>query len=203
MHPRLRLTLMTIVALFVVIAATVLLSTDTSPAPSTARIPAGGFSGGLRSDTRPIDLTLVDEEGRTVRTAALRGSPVIVTFLYTQCQNECPTLAAQVRIALDRLGTPVPALAISVDPANDSPAARRAFLTRQHLTGRVHFLSGPPSRLQQAWRRFGIQPQEAGREHSAYVVLLGPDGRQRIGFPISQLTPEGVAHDVRALAAGF
>ncbi len=202
MHPRLRLTLMTVVALFVAISATVLLTTDTSPAPPAAQIPAGRFAGGLRNDPRPIDLTLFDEEGRTVRTASLRGRPVIVTFLYTECQNDCPTLAAQIRIALDRLGTAVPALAISVDPANDSPAARRAFLTRQHLTGRMHFLSGSADQLQLVWRRFGIQPQASGREHSASVVLLGRDGRQRIGFPISQLTPEGVVHDVRALAAG-
>lgn len=200
MHPRLRLTFMTVVTLAIVIMGTILLTTDTSPAPAPA--PATAFAGGIRPAGPPADLALRDEEGRLVRTADLRGRPVIVTFLYTLCQNDCPTIAAQIRLALDRLGAPVPVLAVTVDPRNDTAAARRRFLARHYLTGRMHFLNGSPGALQRAWRLFGIQPQTAGAEHSAYVVVLDATGRQRVGFPVDQLTPEGLAHDVRALGAG-
>jgi protein SCO1/2 len=49
---------------------------------------------------------------------------------------------------------------------------------------------------------YGIQPQGRGKEafdHSAYVLLIDRQGRQRIGHPVSQLRPEGLAHDVRVL----
>ena len=199
MHPRLRLTFMTVVTLVIVIMGTVVLTTD--PAPAPAPLPATAFAGGIRPAGPAVDLALRDEEGRLVRTGDLRGRPVIVTFLYTLCQNDCPTIAAQIRIALDRLGTPVPVLAVTVDPRNDTAAARRRFLSRHYLTGRMHFLNGPPGELQRVWRTFGIQPQARGIEHSAYVVVLDRAGHQRVGFPVDQLTPEGLAHDVRALSA--
>ena len=199
MHPRLRLTFMTVVTLVIVIMGTVVLTTD--PAPAPAPLPATAFAGGIRPAGPAVDLALRDEEGRLVRTGDLRGRPVIVTFLYTLCQNDCPTIAAQIRIALDRLGTPVPVLAVTVDPRNDTAAARRRFLSRHYLTGRMHFLNGPPGELQRVWRTFGIQPQARGIEHSAYVVVLDRAGHQRVGFPVDQLTPEGLAHDVRALGA--
>jgi protein SCO1/2 len=49
------------------------------------------------------------------------------------------------------------------------------------------------------WKAYGIRPQSEELEHSAYVVLLDRAGRQRVGFPIDRLTPEGLAHDVRLL----
>ena len=66
----------------------------------------------------------------------------------------------------------------------------------------MRFLNGAAGDLQRVWRTFGIRPQEAGREHSAYVVVLDPAGHQRVSFPVDRLTPEGLAHDVRALGAG-
>ena len=198
MHPRLRLTLLTAVTLALAIVAAIVIAGD--PAPSAPSAPATRFAGGIRPPGPPVDIALTDQEGRRVRTAALRGRPVIVTFLYTSCRNDCPTIAAQIRLALDRLGTAVPVLAVTVDPRNDSAAARRRFVTAHGLTGRMAFVSGPDGELQRAWRLFGIRPQSDGVEHSAYVVVLGADGRQRVGFPVDRLTPEGLAHDVRALA---
>ena len=36
-------------------------------------------------------------------------------------------------------------------------------------------------------------------DHSAGVVLVDGRGRQRVGFPYDQLTPEALAHDIRRL----
>ena len=196
MHPRLRLTLMTIASLAIVAAATVILTSS----PRQATSARGEFTGAISPVAPPVSFSLRDEDGRGVDAATLRGQPVLVTFLYTSCQNDCPTIAAQVRAALDDTPIAVHALAISVDPARDSPAARRRFVSRHHLTGRMRFLSGSDAELQRVWRAFGIQPQVSGREHSARVVLLDGAGRQRVAFPIDQLTPEGLAHDLRLLA---
>jgi len=38
-------------------------------------------------------------------------------------------------------------------------------------------------------------------EHSAYVMLLDKQGEQRVGIPFEQLTPDGLARDMKLLLA--
>lgn len=160
------------------------------------------FAGALRPQgIPPQDFALRDQDGRRTSLRALRGQVVVLTFLYTTCEDSCPITAQQIRGALDDLDEPPPALAVSVDPAQDTPARARRFLLDQRLTGRMDFALGPRSRLAPVWRAYGIRPQAPELEHSGYVVLLDRRGRQRIGFPADKVTPEGVAHDVRMLQA--
>ena len=201
MSQRLRLTLMTVATVVLLGVLGFVLFWNPTPQPATGAVQAGSFAGALRPKTPPADFRLRDEEGRVVDVARYRGRPVVVTFLYTGCRNDCPTITQQVRGALDELGSDVPALAVSVDPAGDTPASAQRFLARQRLSGRMRFLLGSESELQPVWRSFGIAPQAEGREHSASVVVLGPDGRQAVGFPVSELTPGGLASDLRLLGA--
>jgi len=162
--------------------------------------PTGAFAGGVRPVGPPTAFALRDEHGRLATAAQLRGRVAIVAFVYSTCRDTCPLLADQVRAALDRLGAAGPAaVAISVDPAGDTAQSARRFLRAHDLSGRMRFLLGTRERLQPVWRAFGIRPQGA-RAHSAWVVLLDREGRQRIGFPADQLTPEDLAHDARLLA---
>jgi protein SCO1 len=41
----------------------------------------------------------------------------------------------------------------------------------------------------------------ADYEHSAYVLLVDKKGRQRVGFPFEQLSPERLLHDIKQLQA--
>jgi protein SCO1/2 len=199
LNPRVRLTVLAGSLLVLLGFLGFLLVSDpgSEPAPQVT----SGFAGAIRPAAPPVDLALRDQDGRLVQVADARGGPAIVTFMYTTCEDDCPTMTAQIRGALDELGSDVPVYAISVDPANDTPARARRFLAEQRMTGRMDFLLGSEDELQRVWRTFGIQPQEDGREHSASVVLLGSDGRQRVGFPVDQLTPDGLARDLRTLAA--
>ena len=147
-----------------------------------------------------MDFSLRDQDGKPARLADYRGKVVILTFMYSRCRDTCPLQADQIRGALDELGKDaVPALAMSVDPAGDTPKSTRAFLLRRRLTGRMRFLLGSSAQLAPLWRAYGIQPQGRQFDHSAYVLLIDRRGRQRIGFPLDRLTPEGLAHDVRML----
>lgn len=202
MNQRLRLTLMAAATIVLLGVLAFVVFSDPTPSSGPSGVESGAFAGAVRPETPPASFSLRDEEGRTVDIADFRGQPVVVTFLYSSCENECPTIAQQVRGALDGLGTDVPVVAVSVDPAGDTPASARRFLARQKLGGRMRFLLGTEAQLQPVWRAFGIAPQTEGREHSASVVLLATDGRQAVGFPLSELTPEGIAADLRRLGAG-
>ena len=161
-----------------------------------------GFAGALRpAGIPPADFTLRDQDGRPAALAAYRGRPVILTFMYSTCKDTCPLMADQIRGALDELGHDVPTLAVSVNPAGDTPLNTKRFLARHGLTGRARFLLGTRAQLAPVWRAFGIRPQTNSDAHSAYVVLIDRRGRQRVAFPASELTPEGLSHDVKALQA--
>ena len=178
----------------------ILASDDEEPVAST---PAGEFAGSLLPDgvrAPPFDLT--DEREDPIAMSDFRGEPVIVTFLYTHCDDTCPAAAQQVKGALDELGHEVPALAIAVEPPRDTPDSARAFLAEQRMLGRMRFVLGERSELAPIWRGYAIRPQAPGEEHQARIVLVDGRGFQRIGFPVEQATPEGIAHDVRMLEAG-
>jgi protein SCO1/2 len=134
-----------------------------------------------------------------VRLRDLRGRPAVVTFLYTTCRDTCPLTTQQIRAALDELGKDVPVIAVSVDPARDTPRRARAFDVKQQMAGRMRWVLGTSAQLQRIWRAYGVAPQTADAEHSASTVLIDGRGRQRVGFATSVLTPEGLAHDIAAL----
>lgn len=200
---RLRLVLATVLACgFAVFVALLLAAGGGNGSSSTASTVVNGFAGGLRPPgIPPQDFHLVDQDGTPASLSQYRGDVVVLTFMYSTCQDTCPITAQQIRGAMDQLGHDVPALAVSVDPQNDSAFHAKRFLLEQHLTDRMRFLLGSRAQLEPIWKAYGIQPQGQGFEHSAYVLLIDKEGRQRIGFPIDQLTPEGLVHDIRKLEA--
>jgi protein SCO1/2 len=155
-----------------------------------ATMPQGAFAP---------EFVLRDQEGKRVSMQALRGRPVVVTFLYTHCQDTCPITAQTVRGALDDLGHDVPALAIAVDPPNDTPQSARKFLAEQRVSGRIDFVLGSRAELRPIWKGFGVKPERVTEEHTARITLVDARGIQRVGYPSSQATPEGLAHDLRLL----
>ena len=159
-----------------------------------------GWAGFIRPPgaTAP-EFALRDQDGKPVTLDEYRGRPFAITFVYSTCEDTCPALVDQVRGALDDTGLDVPLLALSVDPANDTEARARRFLNERRMTGRARFLLGTRAELTPVWKGYGIQPQTDDLEHSAGVVLVDAEGRQRVGFPHDQLTPEALAHDLQRL----
>jgi protein SCO1 len=149
---------------------------------------------------RAPDFELENQDGERVSMRSLRGRPVLVTFLYTNCEDTCPLQAQTVRGALDELGHDLPALAIAVDPPNDTPRSARKFLAEQRVTGRLDFVLGSRAELRPVWAGFGrIQPQSVTQEHQARFTLVDARGYQRVGYPGSEATPERLAHDLALL----
>ena len=196
MQPRLRLALF-LAGLFALTAiAAVLLF-----AAGGKAVDGSAFAGALRPPGIPPAQFggMRDEHGKAVRLADMRGRPVVVTFLYTTCKDTCPLTVDQIRFALDELGHDVPVVAVSVDPANDTPAAAKRFSLRRRMTGRMRWVLGDEARLRRLWTAYGVQPQTDREEHSASTVLLDARGRQRVGFATSVLTPQALAHDIALL----
>jgi protein SCO1/2 len=199
MPARVRLALMVFASLSILAAGGVIVFARPDK-PTT--VGADGFAGSLRPAIPPKDFSLRDEAGKTISLRGYRGQVVVLTFMYSTCTDTCPVTATTIRGALDDLGHDVPALAVSVDPANDTPDSAEKFLLQRGLSnGRMHFLLGTRAQLAPVWRAYGIRPQGNGFEHSAYVLLIDKRGRQRISFPTEQMTDSALAHDIRKLEA--
>lgn len=201
------------IALAIAIALAVLLGCSsgssggagtTSTEAAVAQAPSEtGYDGALLpGDLRPHEFTLTNQDGRRVSLSDFKGRVTILTFVYTASQTTAPLIAQQIRGALEELPKGTPALAISLDPTTDTPARMRAFLRTASLTGRMEYLGGGPAQLRPVWRAYSAVPASAGAtayERNAFVLLLDKEGAPRVEFPVEELTPEALAHDVRKL----
>ncbi len=204
MPARLRLTFVVVaVCLLAGLAGVVLLGGGGDGGATAGAADPTGLRGAVRPpQARAVDFRLHDQHGRLATMRQYRGRIVILTFMYSTCKDTCPLTAQQIRGALDELGHDVPVLAISVDPAGDTPANVSRFLAAQHMATRMRYLTGTRAELAPVWRAYGIQPETAETEHTASTVIDDGAGRQRVGYLTDQLTPEALSADLRALATG-
>ncbi len=200
--PKLQRVLM--VALVVLVAAiVVVLTTGQGGGGSPTATASAEFEGptmppGLRAD----EFTLRDQNGRPVSLAADRGHVVILTFIHSLCHDACPFMVEQIKGALNLLpadGAGVPAIGVSAYPAEDTAARRQAFLAKHEMTGRLAFVNGPEPVMRPIFKAYAIQPVTPKVDHSTFVILIDKRGLERVGFAADQLTPEALAHDIRAL----
>jgi protein SCO1 len=166
--------------------------------------PASRFKGALRpAGARAADFALRDQDGRLVRLSRLRGRVVVLSPMYTTCTDTCPLVAQQIQDALLDLPrsarAQVVALALSVDPANDTAASAKNFLRTRLVSRHLDFLIGSQAELRPVWKAYGFSPQTRELEHNSYVVLIDKRGYQRVGFPVNFLTPESLANDLELL----
>lgn len=152
----------------------------------------------------PIELT--DQYGKRIDLAKLKGHSVLVAFLYTHCTDLCPIVAGKVHTAyasLSKAERPI-FLAVSVDPAHDTPASAAAFNKRHRTTGEIDWLLGSRAELEAVWKAWGVKPEHDAKdpeeiEHNAEIFAIDPQGRIRALYP-PNFKPEKLAEGTRALA---
>jgi protein SCO1/2 len=146
---------------------------------------------------------LLDARGGMVSTAALRGKPYAITFLYVHCLTVCPLIGAEIHTALAELGPKgagMNVVAISVDPGGDSRSDVLQWLAEHQEPSNFHYLIGSKSQLSAVWSAYHVAPQIAGdpdSSHSALIWLVSSRGR------LQALVDAGVALNTRNLAHDF
>lgn len=151
---------------------------------------------------------LVNYDGRRVSLASLRGRALLVTFVYAHCPDTCPLIVSKLRTAQALLGSArsrLQIVAVSTDPAQDTPTVVRRFLSRRGMLGRMDYLLGPASKLHRVWAAWGVgakrvSPKPEDVEHSAPVFGVTASGRVTTLYPPT-FKPGWIAHDVPLLAS--
>ncbi len=150
-------------------------------------------------------LVLSDDHGQPFDLAAHRGGVVLVTFGYARCPNVCPATLGALDAVSGQLGDDrgkVMQVFVTLDPARDTPAALRDYLAR--FDPAPLGLTGSTSAIAAASRAWGVtaRPAAGGAflDHTTLVAVVGPDGRERLRYGLSQLgDPASIAQDIRQL----
>lgn len=160
--------------------------------------------GGQPAPTFALD----DQSGQLVSLAGLRGRPVVLAFLDTRSPAADGLTADKLHMAAQSLGARadnVAWIAVSTDPAGDTPAAAGSFVALHQLSGLLRYLVGAPEQLRPVWAAYGVaaaQPLSGGTPgaaaHTQGVYVIDSQGRERV-FLDSAFAASALSADVRAL----
>lgn len=176
----------------------------------TAALAAGGDASRLAVIRKAPDFTLTDQDGRTVRSADLRGKVVVVSFVFTTCNGTCPATTHRMSALAQALkeqglfkGDAVRLLSITLDPARDTPEALRRYM-RLYDAEAAHwaFLTGPREKVEKILAAWGMwaRPAAGGQlDHPSRIFLIDPRWRVREIYSLEYFKPAWALDDVRLL----
>jgi protein SCO1/2 len=132
--------------------------------------------------------------GRSITNEDFRGRFQLISFGYTYCPDVCPTtlieMAAILKL-LDEKSAKLQAIFITVDPERDSSTVLKTYT--EFFDRRIIGLTGSPALVRRAADNFKIRyakvPSSDSKnyavDHSAGMILLGPDGQFIKKFPFA------------------
>ena len=139
-------------------------------------------------DTPAPPFALLDQHGREVSLADLRGHVVALTFLDPVCTSDCPLIAQEFRQADQQLGAQndrVDFVAIVANPDYRSLSFTNAFDRQEDLTrlSNWYYLTGSLSALERVWNSYGepVQtiPNGAMVAHGDLAFVIDGRGHER------------------------
>jgi protein SCO1/2 len=148
---------------------------------------------------------LRDQDGKRVSLASLRKRPVLLTFLDSECHEQCPLEGRDLGIMLRQMPAAVrpTVVIVSVNPSGDTPASIRHAMHHWELAGpwKWHWLRGSRAELARVWSAYGIgvEPTTNDITHGMALYLLDNRGDKRAGY-LFPFLPNFVALDLRTLA---
>jgi protein SCO1/2 len=155
---------------------------------------AGGFLwllGGSTPSGPPVGgaWSLTQDGGVRVSDRDFRGRTMLIYFGYTSCPDVCPTTLAAIADALRIVGPrgdAIVPLFITVDPAHDTGPVVRHYA--RQFDPRFVGLTGRPDEIARIEAQFGIRSRvvDGSIDHTAVLVVVGPDGRTRVALPAEE-----------------
>lgn len=153
---------------------------------------------------------LLNREGQPVALSALRGKPLLVSFIYTGCFQVCPTTTRSLQESVIGLQKSVGAkqfnvVSIGFNQPADSPQALKAFATQYGIDqSNWDFLSPPAAIVPALARDFGFvfQASPAGFDHVLQVSILDAEGRIVRQVYGESIAPSDLGEPLKMLLAG-
>lgn len=183
------------------------------PAAATNPSASSGFELLRPGDAVP-DGSFLDQNGKTRRFSAFKGSPVVITFIYTRCPlpTFCPLMdrhfvTLQKSLKEDPSLKAVHLVTVSFDPATDTPPVlkQHAKTLNADLT-RWTFLTGDRDDIDRFAARFGVSVGRALDDptnitHNLRTAIIDADGKVMTVYTGNDWTPGQVLGDLKQLAS--
>jgi protein SCO1/2 len=152
-------------------------------------------------------LALVDQDGRALGVASLRGHWTLVFFGFTQCPDVCPTTLSALAETMKSLGADadrVQVVFVTVDPDRDTAEVLASYV--KAFNPSFVGLRGDAEAIARTAREFkilyqkqpGRTPESYTVDHSAGTFVFDTQGRLRLYVGNGQ-GPDVFAHDIREL----
>jgi protein SCO1 len=156
--------------------------------PTFAPAPAAAIGG-------PFSLT--DQDGRAVTERDLLGRPTAIFFGFTFCPEVCPTTLANLSAWLKALGPDgdrLNVVFVTIDPARDTPARLKAYLSAfdpriRGLTGSDQAIAKVADEYRVYYRKVPLDGGGYTMDHSSAIYLMDASGR--FTGPIAYGAPAG------------
>lgn len=137
-----------------------------------------------RLDRAAPPLALLGHDGSVVSLAALRGTPVLVTFAYGHCATICPVIVSEVlaaQRALGARGVRTAVFVVTVDPWRDTPSRLASIASTWRLPDSdAWVLGGTVEDVEaalDAWEVPRTRDERTGEvTHPALVYIVDRDG---------------------------
>jgi cytochrome oxidase Cu insertion factor (SCO1/SenC/PrrC family) len=146
---------------------------------------------------------LVDQDGRTVTDADLKGKPSLIYFGYTFCPDVCPTSLLLMETAVEQLGPDaarkVNLVFITIDPERDTKELIKGYVSNFGST--FEGLTGTPQEISAAAKAYRVYYQKVpGKDGSPYLmdhssIVYVLDSRGRF---VTHFTHESKAEQIAA-----
>lgn len=127
---------------------------------------------------------LIDHNGEFIPFFKFKGGPVLVSFMYIDCQGPCHLINQSLKNLLKSLSPEVAAkttiLSMSLDSQNDPPARLREYgFEFSGGAGNWIFATGNPETLNSMVADLGFtyKKTKTGIDHLNRLTLVGPDGK--------------------------
>jgi protein SCO1/2 len=122
-----------------------------------------------------------DDQGQSVSLSRWRGKPIVVTAVYTSCEDTCPRTLVKLRQLYDqytRDGRMAEFIVVTLDPSNDGPDALRKYRAAHQVPAAWHLLRGGVQQTAQLGSMLGIHPMamDAHLVHESRITVFDANG---------------------------
>jgi len=189
-------------------AAMTILARETAPPVAPGAAQAEVMRAGVFNPPHSApEFSLPGSDGTVVTLARYRGKVVLLEFGFTYCAAVCPTTLAtlaQARRQLGQAADSVQVIFVTVDPARDSAATMRQYLSAfdQSFVG----ATGAPDALAAVRQKYGVTAVRQGTgpdyaiAHTSSIFLIDRAGKLRALMPFGHDASDFV-HDIKFLLA--
>ncbi|HMF93026.1 MAG TPA: SCO family protein [Vicinamibacterales bacterium] len=160
------------------------------------------------------DAAFIDQDGRKRHFSAFKGSPVLMTFIYTKCPlpTFCPLMdrhfaSMQKTLKEEPALKPVHLVTVSFDPAVDTPPVLKKHAAELGADlSRWTFLTGNRDEVDQFAARFGVSVSRAMNDprditHNLRTVIIRADGTLAKVYTGNDWSPTQVLDDLRRISS--